>query len=91
MEGYALIHCEVGKADEVAERVTALEGVVMAETVTGPYDVVVRVRRACEHDLVHCLEDEVLAIPGVTRVMVCTLASHDRLWEIGLVPAGAAS
>jgi DNA-binding Lrp family transcriptional regulator len=91
MEGYALIRCGVRRAEDVAERVASLDGVVMAETITGPYDVVARVRRASEHDLVHCLEEEITAIPRVTRVIVCPLASHERLWEMGLVPAGATS
>jgi DNA-binding Lrp family transcriptional regulator len=88
VEGYILIHTEMGKMEAVAEAVASLDGVETTETVTGPYDVVARARRSCEHDLVHCLEQEIAGIPGVTRVVACPLASHDRVWEMGLEPAG---
>jgi DNA-binding Lrp family transcriptional regulator len=90
VDAYLLIHTEMGRMGEVADRVARLDGVVSAEIVTGCYDVVARARRTCEHDLVDCLEEEVASIPGVIRVMACPLASHDRPWEMGTEPARGA-
>ncbi len=42
---YVLIQTEVGKAANVAQQVRAIDGVVSAEDVTGPYDVIVRTKR----------------------------------------------
>ena len=42
VNAYVLIQTEVGKAATVARTVAALDGVLAAEGVTGPYDVIVR-------------------------------------------------
>ena len=42
VSAYILIQTEVGKAAQVASEVGAIEGVVSAEDVTGPYDVIAR-------------------------------------------------
>ena len=42
VHAYILIQTEVGKAAEVASEVGAIDGVVSAEDVTGPYDVIAR-------------------------------------------------
>ena len=42
VQAYILIQTDVGKAAEVAQRITDIKGVILAEDVTGPYDVIVR-------------------------------------------------
>ena len=42
VSAYILIQTEVGKAAQVASEVGAIDGVVSAEDVTGPYDVIAR-------------------------------------------------
>ena len=42
ISAYVLIQTEVGKAAQVADAVRAIDGVVAADDVTGPYDVIVR-------------------------------------------------
>ena len=42
VSAYILIQTEVGKAAQVAQEVDAIDGVVSAEDVTGPYDVIAR-------------------------------------------------
>ena len=86
VEGFVLIETELGTARSVASRVAELDGVLQTETVTGPYDVLARVRRSCERELVHCLEEEILAIPAVTRALVCPLASFEPIWQPGSEP-----
>ena len=48
---YVLIQTEVGKAANVARAVQQVDGVVSAEDVTGPYDVIVRAEAATVDDL----------------------------------------
>ena len=42
VSAYILIQTEVGKAAQVATEVDGIDGVVSAEDVTGPYDVIAR-------------------------------------------------
>ena len=42
VQAYILIQTEVGKAANVASAIAEIQGVIMAEDVTGPYDVIVR-------------------------------------------------
>ena len=42
VQAYILIQTDVGKAAEVARAIAQVEGVTLAEDVTGPYDVIVR-------------------------------------------------
>lgn len=46
VDAFILVQAEQGKAASVLERVRSLEGVVDAQMVTGPYDVIARVRMA---------------------------------------------
>ena len=42
VSAYVLIQTEVGKAAQVASEVASIDGVISAEDVTGPYDVIAR-------------------------------------------------
>jgi len=42
VQAYILIQTDVGKAAEVAKAIAQVNGVTLAEDVTGPYDVIVR-------------------------------------------------
>ena len=42
VSAYILIQTEVGKAANVASQIKSIEGVTLADDVTGPYDVIVR-------------------------------------------------
>src|SRR5690606_9511004 len=43
VEAFMLIQTEVGRAEVIAKQLAELPGVLSAEYVTGPYDVVVRI------------------------------------------------
>ena len=69
---YILIQTEVGRAgSRVADEIASLGGVVSAEDVTGPYDVVVQ----AEADSLDALNRDILAkiqgVPGITRTLTC--------------------
>ncbi|MCC5698354.1 Lrp/AsnC ligand binding domain-containing protein, partial [Klebsiella pneumoniae] len=42
VQAYILIQTEVGKAAAVAAQISGTPGIISAEDVTGPYDVIVR-------------------------------------------------
>ena len=51
VSAYILIQTEVGKAAQVAQEVDGIDGVVSAEDVTGPYDVIARAEAATVDEL----------------------------------------
>ena len=53
VSAYILIQTEVGKAAKVASEVGAVDGVVAADDVTGPYDVIAQAEAATVDDLGH--------------------------------------
>lgn len=67
ISAYILIQAEVGKAAAVAEEVRHLPGVVAADDVTGPYDVVVRVQAASIDDLGQLVVSRVQMLDGITK------------------------
>ena len=62
---------KVGKAAKVAEEVANIDGVVSAEDVTGPYDVIVRAEAASVDDLGKMVVSRVQLIDGITRTLTC--------------------
>ena len=72
-----LIQTEVGRAQVVAKQVAGLPGVLSAEYVTGPYDVVVRVGSPSEDDLAATIVPSIQQITGITRTVTCPIADAD--------------
>ena len=68
---YILIQTEVGKAVRVAEEIVQIEGVQLAEDVTGPYDVIVRAEARNVDDLGKLVVARVQAVDGITRTLTC--------------------
>ncbi|HET7488947.1 MAG TPA: Lrp/AsnC ligand binding domain-containing protein [Acidimicrobiales bacterium] len=68
---YVLIQTEVGKAAQVAEQVARIEGVVSADDVTGPYDVIVQAEAASVDELGRMVVSKVQLIDGITRTLTC--------------------
>ena len=71
VHAYVLIQTDVGKAAQVAKQVSAVDGVVVAEGVTGPYDVVVQANAATMNDLGRMVVRDIQQIEGVTRTITC--------------------
>ncbi|WP_166904081.1 MULTISPECIES: Lrp/AsnC ligand binding domain-containing protein [Mycobacteriaceae] len=78
VEAYVLIQTEVGRAEVVAKQLAGLPGVVSAEYVTGPYDVVLRLNAetlaALQSDVVPAVQQ----VPGITRTLTCPIANAGR-------------
>ena len=71
VSAYVLIQTEVGKAAQVAEEVSGIDGVVSAEDVTGPYDVIVRAEAPDVDKLGQLVVAQVQRVGGITRTLTC--------------------
>ncbi len=67
VSAYILIQTEVGKAALVATEVREIPGVIAADDVTGPYDVVVRVEAASMDELGRLVVSRVQMLTGITK------------------------
>jgi DNA-binding Lrp family transcriptional regulator len=71
VSAYVLIQTEVGKAASVTRAVASLDGVVEAEGVTGPYDVIVRAEAGTVDELGRMVVGRIQLIEGITRTVTC--------------------
>lgn len=71
VHAYVLIQTEVGQAADVARRIAGIQGVVLAEDVTGPYDVIARTEATSIDELGRMVVSELQQIPGITRTITC--------------------
>ena len=71
VSAYILIQTEVGKAAQVAAEVGSIDGVVSAEDVTGPYDVIVRAEASNVDELGRLVVAKVQGVDGITRTLTC--------------------
>jgi DNA-binding Lrp family transcriptional regulator len=78
VEAFMLIQTDVGRAEVVAKQLAELTGVVSAESVTGPYDVVVRIAADTMSDLQQTVVPSVQRVPGITRTLTCPIADGAR-------------
>jgi DNA-binding Lrp family transcriptional regulator len=72
---YVLIQTEVGQAETVANHVRDLPGVVGADDVTGPYDVIVRCETDSVDDLGRMIVSRIQRIEGITRTSTCIVVN----------------
>ncbi|AGK80344.1 MULTISPECIES: Lrp/AsnC family transcriptional regulator [Streptomyces] len=71
VQAYILIQTEVGKASIVAETISKIPGVIQAEDVTGPYDVIVRAQADTVDALGRMVVAKVQQVDGITRTLTC--------------------
>jgi DNA-binding Lrp family transcriptional regulator len=68
---YILIQTEVGKAAQVARDIVEIKGVLQAEDVAGPYDVIVRAEARSLDELGTLVVARVQVVDGITRTLTC--------------------
>jgi DNA-binding Lrp family transcriptional regulator len=71
VQAYILIQTEVGKASNVAGVIAKIPGVIEAEDVTGPYDVIVRAEANTVDDLGRMVVAQIQQVEGITRTLTC--------------------
>jgi DNA-binding Lrp family transcriptional regulator len=72
---YVLIQTEVGKAAHVTSSVRKITGVVSADDVTGPYDVIVRTEAESLDDLGKLVVSQIQGVEGITRTFTCPVVN----------------
>lgn len=75
VQAYILVQTNVGKAAEVAEAIRALDGVTVAQDVTGPYDVIVQAEAHSVDELGQLVVAKVQNVPGITRTVTCPVVN----------------
>jgi DNA-binding Lrp family transcriptional regulator len=68
---YVLIETEAGKSGQVAQQARSIDGVVSADDVSGPYDVIVRTLATSIDDLGRMVVSQIQLIEGITRTVTC--------------------
>lgn len=75
VHAYVLIQTDIGKAAQVAQLVSGIDGVLTAEAVTGPYDVIVQAEAPSMNDLGRMVVRDVQQIEGITRTITCPVVA----------------
>lgn len=73
VDAYVLVQTEVGAAAPVTSEAAAIDGVVTAEAITGPYDVIMRVRADGIDALGKLVVSRLQRIEGITRTLTCPI------------------
>jgi DNA-binding Lrp family transcriptional regulator len=71
VQAYILVQTEVGKAADVVREIAGIAGVTQAESVTGPYDVIVRASSDNWDDLSKLVAGQIQGVVGITRTLTC--------------------
>ena len=75
VRAFILVQTEVGKAADVATSIRNIDGVVSADDVTGPYDVIAMAEAASVDDLGKLVVSRVQLIDGITRTLTCPVVN----------------
>lgn len=73
IKAYILVQTEVGASAQVTRAIRELPGVVSAEDVAGPYDVIALVESPTVQGLGREVIARVQAVPRITRTTTCTV------------------
>ena len=83
VRAYVLIQTEVGQAAAVAAEARHISGVVSAEDVTGPYDVILRAEAESIDALGRLVVSRLQRIEGITRTLTCPVVQLDSSSSAG--------
>jgi DNA-binding Lrp family transcriptional regulator len=73
LSAYVLIETEVGKVAHVAQALTKLDGVQLAEDLAGPYDVIARLQAPSLDELGRLVASQIQVLDGVSRTVTCVV------------------
>ena len=72
VNAYILIQTAVNSA-QVAQEIRAIDGVVSADDVSGPYDVIARVSAPDMDTLGQLVVSRIQGVEGITRTLTCPI------------------
>jgi DNA-binding Lrp family transcriptional regulator len=73
LSAYVLIQSGVGKVAHVAQALSDLDGVQLAEDLAGPYDVIARAQAPGLDQLGRLVVARIQVVDGATRTLTCTV------------------
>lgn len=76
MVAYILVQTDVGVIGDVAGEIASIKGVMEAEAVTGPYDVIARAEANSLDELGRMVIQRIQSVAGVSRTLTCPVL-HD--------------
>lgn len=75
VSAYLLVQTDVGMAARVAEEIRTIDGIVAADDVTGPYDVIARAEADTLDELGRMVVSRVQLVDGITRTTTCPVVN----------------
>jgi DNA-binding Lrp family transcriptional regulator len=79
VQAYVLIQTDLGRVGDVVTQMKGLAGVIRADTVTGPYDIVALLEQPTLEELGQQVVERIQVIDGVTRTLTCPLGAFPHL------------
>jgi len=73
LSAYVLIQTQIGKIAHVAHALSDLDGVEVAEDLTGPYDIIAKIQAPGLDQLGRLVVSRIQLVDGVTRTLTCTV------------------
>lgn len=70
-KAFILIETGVGETKGVVSKLRQMTGVISADTVTGPYDVIAVVELESLNDIGELIESKIHPIAGISRTITC--------------------
>jgi DNA-binding Lrp family transcriptional regulator len=71
MVAYILVQTNVGVIGDVAGEIAGIKGVLSADAVTGPYDVIARAEATSLDELGRLVIQRIQSVAGVSRTLTC--------------------
>jgi DNA-binding Lrp family transcriptional regulator len=75
VNAYVLVQTDVGRAADVTRFMREIDGVVSADDVTGPYDVIVLIQAASIDEVGRLVVSQMQRIEGITRTVTCPVVN----------------
>ena len=75
VRAYVLIQTEVGQAAAVATAISGIDGIVDADDVTGPYDVIATAQAESVDALGRMVVSRIQLVEGITRTLTCPVVN----------------
>ncbi|MCL4448185.1 MAG: Lrp/AsnC ligand binding domain-containing protein [Actinobacteria bacterium] len=72
---YILIQTTAGKAAEVAKQAKNISGVISAEVVTGPYDIIIKAQGSSLDELGKMVVSRIQVLDGIAHTLTCPIVN----------------
>ena len=70
-KAFVLVETAIGKTNDVLVAMKLIPGVMTADAVTGPYDLIITVEGTDHNAIGILVTNKVHSIPGIVRTMTC--------------------